>query len=103
MNEAPEYAHRYAYELAKGPIPRGMTIDHLCRHKWCVKPSHLELVSRKVNTLRGISGSAQNARKQECPNGHPFVNHKGKRGNVARYCPICANANARAKRRAAHG
>lgn len=25
-------AHRYAYELFVGPIPAGLTIDHICRN-----------------------------------------------------------------------
>lgn len=25
-------AHRWLYELAKGPIPPGLTLDHLCRN-----------------------------------------------------------------------
>jgi hypothetical protein len=41
-------AHRYSYELAKGPIPDGLEIDH--RHtcpKNCVNPDHLRLATRK--------------------------------------------------------
>jgi hypothetical protein len=58
-------AHRVAYTLLVGPIPPGLEIDHLCHsrdqmcpgditcpHRRCIKPSHLELVTRQVNTLR---------------------------------------------------
>jgi uracil-DNA glycosylase family 4 len=38
-------AHRFAYELLVGPIPTGMTLDHLCRHEACVNPSHLEALT----------------------------------------------------------
>lgn len=34
-------AHRTAYELAYGPIPRGMVICHRCDTKLCVRPDHL--------------------------------------------------------------
>src|SRR3990172_9099629 len=34
-------AHRVSYELLRGPIPAGLTIDHLCRVKCCVNPDHL--------------------------------------------------------------
>jgi hypothetical protein len=27
------YAHRFAYEIASGPIAEGLTIDHLCRNR----------------------------------------------------------------------
>lgn len=46
-------AHRRAYIEAKGPIPEGMVIDHLCRNKACVNPDHLEAVPQRENILRG--------------------------------------------------
>jgi len=46
-------AHRYAYELAEGPIPAGLDLDHLCRIRECVQPAHLEPVTRRENTIRG--------------------------------------------------
>lgn len=66
-------AHRFAYIIAKGAIPDGLVIDHLCRVRNCVNPDHLEPVTNKVNILRGISPSAKNARKTHCVNGHAFT------------------------------
>jgi hypothetical protein len=51
-NSGSTYAHRIAYEQACGPIPEGMTVDHLCEVKVCVNPAHLELVTRGDNTRR---------------------------------------------------
>lgn len=45
-------AHRVAYEAMVGPIPDGMTLDHLCENKVCVNPAHLEPVTREENTRR---------------------------------------------------
>jgi hypothetical protein len=45
-------AHRYSYELARGPVPDGLEVDHLCRLKACVNPEHLEAVTQSENTLR---------------------------------------------------
>lgn len=65
-------AHRVAYEIANGPVPRGMEVDHLCRNRRCVRPEHLEAVTHHENTLRGQNFIAQHARKTECLRGHPF-------------------------------
>lgn len=65
-------AHRVAYELYVGPIPDGLTIDHLCRVRHCVNPAHLEPVPMSVNTLRGESDAAKAARRTHCLYGHPY-------------------------------
>lgn len=47
-------AHRVLWELVAGrPIGAGMTLDHLCLNTSCVRPEHLEEVTRPVNTARG--------------------------------------------------
>ena len=66
-------AHRWAYEHLVGPIPDGLTIDHLCRVRSCVNPAHLEPVSNRVNVLRGDAPAARNARKTHCVRGHEFT------------------------------
>lgn len=45
-------AHRVMYEVAVGPIPAGLTLDHLCRVPRCVNPSHLEPVTNAENARR---------------------------------------------------
>ncbi len=45
-------AHRFAYELLVGPIPDGLTLDHLCRKTRCVNPAHLEPVTHSENSRR---------------------------------------------------
>lgn len=65
-------AHRMVYESRIGPIPEGLTLDHLCRVHACVNPDHLEPVTRAVNVMRGEGHAAVNARKTHCVRGHKF-------------------------------
>lgn len=47
-------AHRAMYEMANGPVPTGLDLDHLCRVRCCVRPDHLEAVTRTENIRRGL-------------------------------------------------
>jgi hypothetical protein len=86
-------AHRVIYELLTGPIADGLELDHLCRQIKCVKPAHLEPVTREENMRRRA------ALNTHCKAGHGFtpdntyVDLKGRR-----YCRACNNARARAYR-----
>ena len=45
-------AHRISYYLANPDADVTMDIDHTCYNRACVKPSHLEAVTEKVNLER---------------------------------------------------
>lgn len=69
-------AHRIAWELYRGPIPEGLTIDHLCRIRHCVNPQHLEPVTNAENLRRGNGpprGKRPWMRKSHCKYGHAFT------------------------------
>ena len=84
----PRWAHRAAYEAAKGPIPEGMQIDHLCRVRCCINPDHLEAVTPRENVVRGIAVT-----KTHCGKGHPYTPENTgiltKNGNKWRFCRVC--------------
>lgn len=83
-------AHRFIFEYYHGTICPDLTIDHLCRNRGCVNPTHLEQVSIKVNTMRGTSFSAVNSRKTHCIHGHEFSEQNTiQRKNDNRGCKTC--------------
>lgn len=45
-------AYNVAFLLAGGIIPEKTELDHLCRNKRCVNPSHLEPVTHAENIRR---------------------------------------------------
>lgn len=79
-------AHRAVYEICRGPIPPRRVLDHGCRIRNCVLPSHTEPVTNRTNTLRGLGPTALNARKEACLRGHPF---DARRRNGWRVCTTC--------------
>lgn len=44
-------AHRYAYELVCGPIPKGKQVNHTCDNRLCVRPEHLWVGSQSKNII----------------------------------------------------
>lgn len=77
-----QYVHRISYVWAKGAIPDGTEIDHLCRTRACVRPDHLEAVSHRLNTLRGNGFCALAARGERpagsgTPRGHAETCRRG--------------------------
>ena len=66
-------AHRLAYEEYVGPIPDGLQIDHLCRNRACVEPSHLEVVTQQENMRRGLQSRLINGMDDKCLYGHPYT------------------------------
>lgn len=88
--------HRFVFTLIGKEIPKGMCVDHKCRVRHCVRPSHLRIVTRAVNCMENsISPVALNKKKTKCKNGHKFttkntyikINNKTK--NIGRLCRKC--------------
>lgn len=84
--------HRLAYEHWNGQLKDGLEIDHLCRNRSCVNPAHLEQVTHRENSRRGLSGRF-NAEKINCSKGHPFSAENTRFNDNRRICMTC-NKNA---------
>lgn len=82
-------AHRVSYETFVGPIPTGLTLDHLCRTPGCVKPSHLEAVTHRENILRGRNKNLDAHRAGTCTRGHDVKIY----GDARRRCRACRRAS----------
>jgi hypothetical protein len=117
-----KYAHRLAYQLQVGPIPRGWEVDHVChgeaikrggcgpgqcRHRSCVNPAHLEAVSSRENSMRGGHPLFAIARSNKCGKGHDLTDPanvytypSGKR--KCRQCTRESQKNWRASRANSH-
>jgi hypothetical protein len=99
------YAHRWLWEQVVGPIPDGLTIDHLCRNTLCVNPDHLEPVTTGVNTARGTAyerAIEYQRAKTHCPQGHEYTLENTYRwhGVGGRMCRKCSRDRMRARRAA---
>lgn len=83
------YVHRVTYEMAHGPIPEGLTIDHLCRNRACCLPEHLEPVTQAENNRRAGPFN----RPTQCQRGHELTLDSTYAGgpNGRRRCATCHN------------
>ncbi len=82
-------AHIVAFEEFKGPILKGLVINHLCRVRCCVNPDHLEAVTPRQNVLHGRTFAARNQQKTHCDAGHPFSTDNTYLWHGQRKCRVC--------------
>ena len=90
--------HRASWYAHNGPIPIGMTVDHLCRNRICINPDHLQLLSNWENARRnGWAESDEYPESWSCPRNHGIPRRESNG-----QCPECHrinNENWKARRR----
>lgn len=98
-------AHRVVYQRLIGPIPDGMTLDHMCHdsnvcregracpHRRCVNPAHLQPAAHIDNARRSLAGRAT------CGRGHAQTPENIYRRDGRTWCRLCLKARAKAKNR----
>lgn len=112
-----QIAHYQAYESLHGSIPAGLTIDHLCRNKRCIEPTHLEAVTNEENArrnaralwdARGVTPEVIAARTLRgpnwdfCKNGHPAINGSWLISTSGfKTCKVCARDSRQRSKKAA--
>jgi len=81
LSSHPLYAHRVAWMLEHGKIPKGIHVLHQCDNPKCVRVDHLFLGTQRDNNVdrdrkgRTASGDRNGARTQ--PHLNPFVRGRG--------------------------
>lgn len=78
-------AHRFSWSQANNvTIPEGYDVDHLCLTPLCVRPEHLEAVTRLENSRR------RTTRITHCPKGHEYTDENTYvASNNCRSCITC--------------
>lgn len=83
-------AHRWLYERTIGKVAEGLELDHLCRQRLCVRPSHMEPVTHTINVQRGNSPTAIAKRRRlatgVCSRGHSVAEYWNESRSACRRC-----------------
>lgn len=79
--------HLVAWTSAYGPIGAGMTVDHRCKNKRCIRVTHLRLLPNLENARRT---NGRDWPLGECANGHDdATNWRQPVGGGKGYCHSC--------------
>jgi hypothetical protein len=60
LHRKPVKAHRMAFALYVGEIPKGLSVLHSCHNRGCINPEHLRLGTTQDNTKDMVEAGRQN-------------------------------------------
>lgn len=96
-------AYRAIYFMTQGEVPAGFCIDHVCANTKCVRPDHLELVTREENLRRGIDPNELKRRRRYCIRGHDYEREGYALPAGGRDCRACRRLSSRQRKEAELG
>lgn len=87
--------HRMSFAVLKDKLGENTQVDHLCKVRNCLNPDHLEEVTSKENTRRGLSKKF-NTDPNKCAYGHDYdIEKPGKaEGSIYKICSTCNHRRA---------
>ena len=96
LNGKSHRVHRVAFTWFRGPIINNLQVHHTCANKSCLKPSHLELISRALHTTLERTGGKYTA-SNLCRRGHELTpvnsiyRYDKRHESMQRQCRVCNN------------
>jgi hypothetical protein len=91
-------AHRFAYEMAKGRVPRGLCVLHSCDNRRCVNPAHLRAGTKLDNAQDMISRGRDDYGGRKLAQ---YLRHALNCADLDGDCPTCREAAQYLERRKA--
>lgn len=83
-----QLAHYAVWRALRGEIPPGKQLDHVCRRRACVAPTHLEPVSKADNERR--KSWRYRSRRTHCSAGHDLGIHGRLTPEGGKVCRSCS-------------
>jgi hypothetical protein len=94
--------HRFAWEIAHGPIPEGLNVLHRCDNPPCCDAEKCLFLGTQPDNIadmvaKGRQRSGGGERKTHCPEGHEYTPENTRINRGKRVCRTCDRVKALAR------